>query len=122
MLKEDYCSQEVGKLLTEKGFDFGMAGKIAKEENYELGYPTCTHQMALKWLRDEHKIFICMDVDANEDDNKIAYYPDIWFIYKTDDGEEELARSLKNPCPPFGYEEYSDAVDASILFALENLI
>lgn len=118
MLKEDYCSQEVGKLLTEKGFDFGMAGKIAKEENYELGYPICTHQKALKWLSDEHKIFIYIYVDANEDDNNIAYYPDIWFLYKTDDGEEELARSL----PPYGYEEYSDAVDASILFVLENLI
>lgn len=74
MITEDYVSFEVAKLLKEKGFDgecdlFGRtdepeliireAAKIAYNQGID---DECviipTHQMAMKWLREKHKITI----------------------------------------------------------------
>lgn len=80
MTKEDYCYYEVAKLLKEKGFPFiehlymyvnannrfmtdhSACLTLSKEEYCkqfdELFTPTITHQMAMKWLREVHKISI----------------------------------------------------------------
>jgi hypothetical protein len=54
-ITEDYCSQEVYRLLREKGFDEEVHTTFDKE-----GYtqPSITLQMAMKWLRIEHNIHI----------------------------------------------------------------
>lgn len=85
MITEDYVSFETAKLLKEKGFDEpcshiyrndGMHlycgdARLTTLTNTEIDEPqdwvsetfTCacpTLQMAMKWLREVHKIFICI--------------------------------------------------------------
>jgi len=70
MITEDYVSFEIAKLLKEKRFD-DICDKIYKEHDSYLcpieycmnlkgeGYYLApTLQMAMKWLREVHKIFI----------------------------------------------------------------
>lgn len=54
-ITEDYCSQEVYRLLREKGFD-GEIHTTFDEEGYTQ--PCITHQTACKWLRIEYGIHI----------------------------------------------------------------
>lgn len=54
-ITEDYCSQEVYRLLREKGFD-GEVHTTFDEEGYTQ--PSITLQMAMKWLRKVHKLWI----------------------------------------------------------------
>ena len=65
MITEDYVSFETAKLLKEKGFDdftchsyFYKNGDIEEETRYEGDFGRPTLQMAVKWLRKEHNIFI----------------------------------------------------------------
>lgn len=71
MIKEDYCSYELSKLLKEKGFDTPCSGRYSiRSKDFHLdctkmcdnrGLFECaapTHQMAMKWLREEYNIFI----------------------------------------------------------------
>ena len=65
MLTEDYCSYEIAKLLKAKGFN----------DVYPRGDCTafaCTHQMAMKWLRDVYDIHISVGKTflINDIDNK----------------------------------------------------
>lgn len=70
MITEDYVSYEVAKLLKEKGFDL-LTDKVYDNQN-KLDYQNVicwqekrlpyisapTHQMAMKWLREVHKVHI----------------------------------------------------------------
>ena len=78
MIQEAYCSYEVAKLLKEKGFDestsmvYTAYGDLCKLNGYDgirnsnynditkncFEYTAPTHQMAMKWLREEHKLHI----------------------------------------------------------------
>lgn len=83
MIKDDYCNFETAKLLKEKGFD----GECKKYYNLKMltnPYYGCeyvrnrnlkdendciapTLQMAMKWLRDVHKIHIIVVPISFED-------------------------------------------------------
>ena len=85
MITEDYVSFEIAKLLKEKGFDecifeFYVGDSIMYARNGEgfrlselpdIYYPHITHQMALAWLREVHKVLIVID----------AYHADHWEGY-----------------------------------------
>ena len=71
MVTEDYVSFETAKLLKEKGFDepchtaYSLAGKTHKVEQRSISdwgkinqAKRPTLQMAMKWLREVHKIYI----------------------------------------------------------------
>lgn len=71
MITEDYVSFETAKLLKEKGFNelcryyYSSKGKMyrtygLKDRNYTgvNTYSAPTLQMTMKWLREEHNIFI----------------------------------------------------------------
>ena len=69
MITEDYCSYEVAKLLKEKGFNEDIHTVYEPTFNKFFNYPlkpnsysnviaAPTHQMAMKWLREVHKIGI----------------------------------------------------------------
>ena len=66
MITEDYCSYEVSKLLDEKGFEFPTYSERIYEPQNGY-YQTCTHQMALKFLREKYGIIITIDYDEDED-------------------------------------------------------
>ena len=82
MIKEDYVSLEVAKLLKEKGFDepcdfvydedklewihhkfIFINGKISTNStfNFDGIISAPTLQMAMKWLREKHSIFIAQE-------------------------------------------------------------
>lgn len=123
MIKEAFISFEIAKLLKEKGFDESTYAFYVPYEDgdvkfiiskYEEKFNTVTdhpwlisaptHQMALKWLREEKNIHIDF------------YYLPIhkkymWSVVETKDpkgtGSEEL---------------YEDAVETALKYCLEKLI
>lgn len=70
-----------------------------------------THQMALKWLREVHKICIVIRPYIMEDD--------ICYCYETKKLHSEMIEPIKNQA---GYTIYEQAVEAACLYVLKNLI
>jgi hypothetical protein len=120
-ITEDYCSYEVAKLLKEKEFD--EACRAVYEEkvlrintlcdyhNSELSSYVCapTHQMAMKWLREVHNIFIEISVDEMLKDEGYQ-----WALYNND------TKEIK-PYSGWG-DSYEEACEAALNYCLENLI
>ena len=107
MLKEDYVSFEVAKLLKEKGFDGEIHTTFDKE-----GYtrPSITHQMAMKWLREEKNIIIVIQPEYfNAESICFAFGCDIW----CNDNYEKLQGD---------FPSHEEAVEAALKYCLENLI
>ena len=117
MITEDYVSFETAKLLKEKGFD-GIV--IKSYDNYTLEFlPHCaknngqtnapTLQMAMKWLREVHKI----EVRVIYDNEKSSWYG------ACNPMNEPLQILLGFNCESNSYEE---TCEAAIRYCLENLI
>lgn len=119
MITEDYCSFEVAKLLKEKGFDEPVYRGISinnliftKEKpedfNYELSAYCSqpTHQMAMKWLREEKNIIV--NVWYNGVDWSAEYY----------NNEDENFYLITD----YSCNSYEDAVEVALKYCLENLI
>ena len=118
MITEDYVSFETAKLLKEKGFDVESYASIKVfggnmyEINGEWITPTedtiiPTLQMAMKWLREVHKIHI--EIGYN-----IGYFP-VCIFTKT---------NATIPYKPIQGKDftYEQACEAAIKYCLENLI
>lgn len=132
MIKEDFCSFEVAKLLKEKGFNEKCRGSYHSEfddndnpivmleewtaqpynndfvdEGFLCSAPT--HQMAMKWLRENSDITISIfptietDMIVREDYN-YAIYKNKTVVYQS--------------CST----SYEDAVEAALKYSLERLI
>lgn len=133
-ITEDYCSYEIAKLLKEKGFvgesEIGCrCGFYEQNKEYpsqvnlvyddlnnsELEPNEClrfTHQMALKWLREVHKINIVIGV-ASDDNNLYSLWKfDIW------NGNYSIIWGDKRE----KFNSYEEAVEAALLYVLKNLI
>ena len=136
MITEDYVSFEIAKLLKEKGFDIYVRSYYEKNEyrineefntnealwNWNISsfrYSAPTLQMAMKWLRETHKIGI---------------FPSIYSSHSINYSEKDSVKhsfgtaiiSLSNyelmtddimPMPT-----YEEACEAGIRYCLENLI
>lgn len=128
MITEDFCSFEVAKLLKEKGFDkfsyYGWNEQLFDKEhprNFSIGiddkkqWISChTHQMAVKWLREVHKVLIVID----------AYHADHWEGY-IDSFEISIyshASTIIVPNEIAHHTDYTEAAEAAIKYCLENLI
>ena len=105
MITEDYVSFEVAKLLKEKGFD---------SDECEVHYDSYNHQeyeitlqMAMKWLREVHKIHI--EIGYN-----VGYFP-VCISTKTNETIPYKPMQGKD----FTYEQ---ACEVAIKYCLENLI
>ena len=87
-ITDDYVSFEIAKLLKEKGFDELCFALYNPEEeliqcgvklsNTQVGrvpgsYSAPTHQMALKWLREVHNIFIEIKYVPNQFTDEPGY-------------------------------------------------
>lgn len=134
MIEENYCSFETAKLLKEKGFygeclsmyltpkpRSGMGNpneaKIAphgRDSHYYEGYKyQCeapTLQMAMKWLREKHKLYC--DIRVGDGDFVID-------IISLKDGEFGCEVAEPESCV---YPTYEEAAEAAIKYVLENLI
>lgn len=112
MITEDYVSYEVAKLLKEKGFDYqgfdyiDFEGEVIKQDRP-------THQMAMKWLREEKNIFIVIEPHAYDyvNEKNKSYSCSLWI----GDNYYEYLESRD-------YPSYEEAVEAALKYCLENLI
>lgn len=123
MITEDYVSFETAKLLKEKGFDEPTTKSYYTEgfENpmifsHDLlpriqpdEFLCPTLQMAMKWLREVHNLYINVFVTWK---NKIPHYQ--WSI----DNLITQDTIYETPC----LEKYEQACEAAIKYCLENLI
>lgn len=104
---EDYCSQEVVKLLKEKGF------KIPQYYNSLINMwqdTKVTHQMAMKWLRENKGLFInigqlkCMNAPIKY---RFSIWKDVTYIGKSGDTGD--------------YPTYEEAVEAALKYCLTTI-
>ena len=136
-ITEDYCSYEVAKLLKEKGFDWKClahwyidTNKNFAYSNYpqnwndntrvsELEWLSCpTLQMACRWLRETHKLFIEVHIEQGK---KVSYKFIIWDFYiihpnKYVGGTYDFREEQE------GFSTPEQAVEAALKYSLENLI
>ena len=142
MITEDYCSQEVVKLLEEKGFNntstiesitynkltktldftyykYVEGAKTLVTDNIDPSDLThiwrdgkVTQQMAMKWLREEHNIIIVIEPHSFNLMEEKASSYD-FTIWCGDNYEHPLTTN---------YPTYKETVDAALKHSLENLI
>lgn len=120
MIKEAYCSFEVAKLLKEKGFNELCTAKYCTDgrfdrsfyyyKNSEINkdaYNAPTLQMAMRWLREVHKIHIV-----------IGWLPNskLFFTHICDMNSGYPKRNKHE------YTSYEEAVEEALKYTLENLI
>jgi len=120
MIREDYCSFELSKLLKEKGFD----GPCIFFYNGSFRFPITTadindtpcptHALAMKWLREKGVYLnIRIVLSRMEDDviNNIHWVVDILDFNNGDWKDNDIWA-----------DTYEEAVEAAIKYSLENLI
>ena len=121
MVTEDYVSFETAKLLKEKGFNentgcqypvcgihYGEVGEYNitdRSRNPECYIQAPTLQMAMKWLREVHNMFIRIIQSHIEYCTYEVYY---------DRAKHYESRE--------SYNSYEEACEAAIKYCLENLI
>ena len=133
---EDYCSYEVAKLLKEKGFDnpclsyFWSEGidtsytdiPFTQKNMYEGQILRPTHQMAMKWLRDVHELFIQIgyykDWDEDADGKKLGS----WYYWGIDIFYLPSGLRVDSEMITDQYDTYEDAVEAALKYCLTKLI
>ena len=114
MIAEDYCSYEVAKLLKEKGFDYqgfdyiDFEGEVIRQDRP-------THQMAMKWLREEHEIDIIPIIRHSLKYAQESPFRDYACRVYDCDGNIVLSATK-------WYSRYENAVEAALKYCLENLI
>lgn len=112
MIKEAYCSDEVCKLLKEKGFNEPCTAlnRLVIQDG-EKPFMKVTHQKAMAWLREEKGIAVVPLISSVLDHKSFLWDIKI-FIAKTNDTYSQ----------GWVYESYEEAVEAALKYCLENLI
>jgi hypothetical protein len=126
MIEEAYCSQEVAKLLKEKGFHIPVLSHYTKvgsvwhcEDREDFNkeaeiecYSRPTHQLTMRWLREVHKKIILID-----------FYRDVKYSYCILlQGECGYNYVLHYSPRLENYATYEEAVEAALKYCLTNLI
>jgi hypothetical protein len=121
-ITEDYVSFETAKLLKEKGFDegcrarYGTAGSFCYEK-YEVEASGCemhnailapTLQMAMKWLREVHNLYIDIRININNSLYSFQIY--------------SVGISGARAFTEYRIESYEAACEEAIKYCLEKLI
>lgn len=127
MIIEDYVSFEVSKLLKEKGFDEECywyypinGGEVQELSLDELNYHRSqfikapTHQMAMKWLREKHNLFIFPFPQMNTS----KFWAEIYQLSDNQKWKNLYCESIDLQ----DYQTYEEACEAALKYSLENLI
>ena len=132
MISEDYVSFKTSKLLKEKGFEGNINAyyhiwdngnrvcsvqEFSHSEAPHLYIPAPTLQMAMKWLREEKKIGIEVNINFNLDNGNKWHYEYGFCIFQLSGSFKKFAE-----CDYDGYKTYEEACEAAIRYCLENLI
>jgi hypothetical protein len=119
MITEDYVSFETAKLLKEKGFDEFTYACFTFDGDDLYGYRAVgddimrpTLQMAMKWLRDVHNIFIAINMIPDTIQKPYFFKP---FVGK------KIYNFPLDYSVEF-YTTYEEACEAAIKYCLENLV
>ena len=128
MTQEAYVSFETAKLLKEKGFD-EPCHYFYKPDSSDLYYGTeqinsqigrfynaPTQQMAMRWLREVHHLYIQVMLDSWALGGHMGYY--VVIQNTTSDFEMMLQDALDDVF----YDTYEEACETAIKYCLENLI
>ena len=126
MIKEDFVYFELAKLLKEKGFneptwtryednDEVIFGDKYNWNNSPMGQISApTNQMAMKWLREVHNLFIELYVVKNYSKKKLEY---TYSIQDLDfQGSDDGIECCKN------WDTPEQACEIAIKYCLEKLI
>ena len=134
MIKEEYVSFEVARLLNDKGFNEPTIGTYNIESknpilverpiraiHCEAIISAPTQAMAMMWLREVHNLHvdssIYIDTDGDIEHEYTYTYWD-WLIFNSESG-----RRIAEPQIGCGrYDSYEQACEAAIKYCLENLI
>lgn len=124
MITEDYCSQEVFQLLREKGFPVGVGswskGFVWDGEGYVPGLVkhenSITHQTAMKWLREEHKISIEIYCIPSYTEGLVVWR----YMIRNCETCDEV--DYPNGYPAQECITFEESVEAALKYVLENLI
>ena len=128
-MKEQYVSFEVAKLLKEKGFDEKTVYHYTNRDvlqhnivyneykNSEMlnAYSAPTQQMAMTWLREEHKIDIIPVIRHSLKYAQESPFRDYACRVYDCDGNIVLSATK-------WYSGYENAVEAALEYSLKNLI
>jgi hypothetical protein len=127
-ITEDYVSLEVAKMLKEKGFNERSIASYDSKGQLQEGYgywnktpiwcAAPTHQMAMKWLREEYKIAINIRIACKK---TISYIFDIW-DFEIIHPNEFVGGTIDLREQQFDFKSYEEAVEAALKYSLENLI
>lgn len=115
MITEDYCSYEVSELLKQKACDEIMFSSYQPKHNKDgtsIIYSTCSHQMAMKWLREVYDLHIVAYPYKRGKDGK-GWCCQVYKTYNLLGQERYIDETLNS---------YEEAVDAALKYSLENLI
>ena len=127
MTQEAYVSYEVAKLLEEKGFDtpsyitghvYSEHGTLQSNTSFRSvknNYITaCTQQMAMRWLREKHNIYISIQPDfPSEQDYKM------YWCWSENILHENCVSAKGYQCY---IETYEKSCELAIKYCLKNLI
>ena len=132
-ITEDYVSFEVAKLLKEKGFKgdihayyhiWDNGNKVCSVQEFShseaphLYIPAPTHQMVMKWLREEYKIAINIRIACKKTISYIFDICDFEIIHPN----EFVGGTIDLREQQFDFKSYEEAVEAALKYSLENLI
>lgn len=114
---EDYVSFEIAKLFKGKGFDintlmvYSQNGNFmpdgAIEDTYQVFYAAPTLQMAMKWLREVHNIFIQVELYSKYDN----------YCFELFQNTHRLMIEHREV-----YNSYEETAESAIKYCLEKLI
>ena len=119
MITEDYVSFETAKLLREKGMDKSCFKHYVQKNNNDRtseAVTVCTLQMAMKWLREVHNIFI--EITVGESEGKTRYDYDILPI----NGKFIYWKKLEVLSPTVECNTPEEAIEVGLKYCLKNLI
>lgn len=129
MITEDYVSFKTAKLLKEKGFDecplfyYDDCGQFWVKGGYDKTkkwlFPAPTLQMAMKWLRNVHKLGVFPTTFYREMGNKVKHdYGST--IVRLDTFEIIGNKNLEDYT--FAADTYEETAEKALKYCLENLI
>jgi hypothetical protein len=127
-IEEDYVSFEIAKLLKEKGFDEKCFQYWHEEDNRLIhsqsmhplqnvsnpcffGPSAPTLQMAMKWLREVHNLYIEVSLSCDREDKNAKIFDASIFNV-----QNQRHKKLGN------IQGYEQTCEAAIKYCLENLI
>lgn len=118
MIKEDYCSDELSELLKKKGMNKSCFTHYVQKNNNDgtsEAVSVCTHQMAIKWLREVHNILIWFSpvIPTPIPKDETVFYWE-WEAKRKLHSHPHVQNHIK-------YKTYEEAVEASLKYCLTEL-